>query len=310
METGILSMDHYDETGGQMTTHTTASSEPVATVPHAQPVVHEVLIENTSGRVSLGLNEVWYNRELFYFLTWRDIKVRYKQTGLGVTWAVLQPLASTIVFTLFFNRVANISSGNIPYPVFALSGLVSWTFFANAITQASGSVVASANVVTKIYFPRLIIPTSTVLSGLPDFLVAFMLLLVIMGIYGVMPSPLIVLLPAVLLLVVIAALGVGLWLSALNVKYRDVKYIVPVGVQLWLLASPVVYPAASLPSPWNVLYGINPMVGAIESFRWIVLGGDAPNGMLVALSTTVALLLTVSGAFYFRRTERRFADII
>ncbi len=292
-----------------MTTRTSSSEILVAAQSEAW-VGDEVLIENTSGRVSLGLRELWRNRELFYFLTWRDIKVRYKQTGLGVAWAVLQPLASTIVFTLFFNRVANISSGDIPYPVFALAGLVPWTFFANAITQSAASVVASANVVTKVYFPRLIIPSSTVLSGVPDFVVAFVLLLVVMAIYGVAPSALIVFFPAVLLLVIVAALGVGLWLSALNVKYRDIKYIVPVTVQLWLLASPVVYPATNLEEPWRTLYGLNPMAGAVESFRWVVIGGPAPSAALVALSTAVAIVLAVTGAFYFRRTERRFADII
>lgn len=291
----------------------TTQTSPSILAPTVAPepgVGDEILIENTSGRVSLGLREVWRNRELLYFLTWRDIKVRYKQTSLGVAWAVLQPLASTIVFTLFFNRVANISSGDIPYPVFALSGLVPWTFFANALTLSSGSVVASANMVTKVYFPRLVIPVSAVLSGVPDLAISFVLLLGVMAIYGVVPSLAIILLPIALLLALFSALGVGLWLSALNVKYRDVKYIVPVSVQLWLLASPVAYPANNLEAPWNVLYGFNPMVGAIESFRWAVLGGTPPNAFMVLLSSSVALLLTVSGAFYFRHTERRFADII
>jgi lipopolysaccharide transport system permease protein len=292
-----------------MTTHATPTIAPerASSVPRADD---EIVIEATSGWLSLNLGELWRYRELFYFLTWRDIKVRYKQTGLGVAWAVLQPLITVVVFTIFFNRIAKISSGDIPYPVFALAGLVPWTFFANALTTSSGSVVASANVLTKVYFPRLVIPTATSLSGVPDFLVSFVMLLIVMAFYGITPSIGIVLLPLIMLLVLAAALGTGLWLAALNVEYRDVKYIVPVGVQLWLLASPVAYPATNLDSPWNVLYGLNPMAGAIETFRWAVLGGPAPLAGLVALSTLVAALMLLSGAFYFRRMERRFADAI
>lgn len=270
----------------------------------------EIVLEATSGWPSLHLRELWRYRELFYFLTWRDIKVRYKQTGLGVAWAILQPLATVIVFTIFFNRIAKISSGDIPYPVFALTGLVPWTFFANALTSSSGSVVASANVLTKVYFPRLVIPSATALSGIPDFVISFVLLLIVMAFYGIAPSIGIVLLPPILLLVFAAALGTGLWLAALNVEYRDVRYIVPVAAQLWLLASPIAYPATNLDSPWNIIYGINPMAGAIESFRWAVLGTEAPPAGMVALSSLVTVLLLVSGAFYFRRMERRFADTI
>ena len=292
-----------------MSTHATPTIAPEGASLAAR-ADEDIVIEATQGWLSLGLGELWHYRELFYFLTWRDIKVRYKQTGLGVAWAVLQPLATTIVFTVFFNRIAKISSGDIPYPVFALAGLVPWTFFANALTNSSASVVASANVVTKVYFPRLVIPTATSLSGIPDFLISFTLLFIVMAFYGITPSIGIVVLPLIMLLVLAAALGTGLWLAALNVEYRDVKYIVPVGVQLWLLASPVAYPATNLESPWDVIYGINPMAGAIESFRWAVLGTPAPPAGMVALSTLVTVLLLLSGAFYFRRMERRFADAI
>jgi lipopolysaccharide transport system permease protein len=292
-----------------MATDVSARSE-IAPESQEITVSPETVVRPTRGRPSLNLRELWNYRELFYFLTWRDIKVRYKQTGLGVAWAVLQPLSTVIVFTIFFNRVANISSGDIPYPVFVLAGLVPWTFFANALTTSSGSVVASANILTKVYFPRLVIPSATALAGLPDFLISFVLLILIMALYGVAPSLLVVFLPLILLLVFAAALGAGLWLAALNVEYRDVRYIVPVGVQLWLLASPVAYPADDLASPWNVVYGINPMAGAIESFRWAVLGTPAPALGMVALSTLVTVVLLGSGAYYFRAMERRFADTI
>lgn len=292
-----------------MTTHAPQTIEPEREID-ALLLDEEIVVEATGGWPSLNFRELWHYRELFYFLTWRDIKVRYKQTGLGVAWAILQPLATVVVFTIFFNRIAKISSGDIPYPVFALTGLVPWTFFANALATSSGSVVASANVLTKVYFPRLVIPTATALSGIPDFLISFTLLIVVMALYGVVPTVAIVLLPLIVLLVFAAALGIGLWLAALNVEYRDVRYIVPVAVQLWLLASPIAYPATNLGSPWNVVYGINPMAGAIESFRWAVLGTPAPPAGMVALSTLVTVLLLVSGAFYFRRMERRFADTI
>jgi lipopolysaccharide transport system permease protein len=276
----------------------------------AGPVPNEVVLERSSGWPSLHLRELWAARELVYFLVWRDVKVRYKQTALGVSWAVLQPLLTVFVFTLFFNRVAKISSGTLPYPIFSLAGLVPWLFFANAVTVSSSSLVTSANVLTKIYFPRLAIPLATTLSGTPDFLIGLALLLVVMPFYGVVPAVTIVALPLLFLMVLASALGVSLWLSALNVLYRDVRYVVPLAVQLWLLATPIAYPASGLHSPWNVLLGLNPMAGAVETFRWAVVGGAAPAVGMVALSAAVALVLVVSGVYYFRAMERRFADVI
>lgn len=262
------------------------------------------------GRAPIDLASLWRYRELLYFLTWRDLKVRYKQTALGVTWAVLQPLLTVVVFTLFFNRVANISSGTIPYPVFSLAGLVPWLFFVGALTLSSASLVASANLLTKVYFPRLVIPIATTLTGLPDFLIGFAMLLIVMAAYGVAPAVWIVLLPLIFLIVLAAALGVSFWLSALNVTYRDVRYIVPIAAQLWLLATPIAYPVSGLHSPWNVLLGLNPMAGAVDAFRWALVGGPAPPVGMVALSAAVALALFVGGAYYFRGMERRFADVI
>jgi lipopolysaccharide transport system permease protein len=280
---------------------------PGAEPPHDP---REVVVEPSSGWPSLRLRELWDAHELVYFLVWRDVKVRYKQTALGVAWAVLQPLLTVVVFTLFFNRVAKISSGSLPYPVFALAGLVPWLFFSNSLTLASQSVVASANVLTKVYFPRLAIPLATTLSGLPDFGIGLLLLLVVMPFYGVVPGPELLTAPAFFLIAVAAALGVSLWFSALNVLYRDVRYVVPITVQLWLLATPIAYPVTGLGPPWNVLIGLNPMAGAVEGFRWAVAGGPTPSAGMIGLSAAVAAAFAISGAYYFRSMERRFADVI
>jgi len=288
----------------------TSATERAPAAELQQLATNETVIERSSGWPSLRLDELIGARELLYFLTWRDVKVRYKQTALGVTWAVLQPLLTVVVFTLFFNRVANISSGTIPYPVFSLAGLVPWLFFVGALTLSSASLVASANLLTKVYFPRLVIPIATTLTGLPDFLIGFVLLLIVMAAYGVAPAVWIVLLPLIFLIVLAAALGVSFWLSALNVTYRDVRYIVPIAAQLWLLATPIAYPVSGLHSPWNVLLGLNPMAGAVDAFRWALVGGPAPPVGMVALSAAVALALFVGGAYYFRGMERRFADVI
>jgi lipopolysaccharide transport system permease protein len=288
----------------------TSATERAPAAELQELATHETVIERSSGWPSLRLDELREARELLYFLTWRDVKVRYKQTALGVTWAVLQPLLTVVVFTLFFNRVANISSGTIPYPVFSLAGLVPWLFFVGALTLSSASLVASANLLTKVYFPRLVIPIATTLTGLPDFLIGFALLLIVMAAYGVAPAVWIVLLPLIFLIVLAAALGVSFWLSALNVTYRDVRYIVPIAAQLWLLATPIAYPVSGLHSPWNVLLGLNPMAGAVDAFRWALVGGPAPPAGMVALSAAVALALFVGGAYYFRGMERRFADVI
>jgi len=269
-----------------------------------------VSIEPTRGWVGLKLGEVWAYRELLYFFTWRDIKVRYKQSVLGVLWAILQPFFLMVVFTIFFHGLAKVSSGGIPYPIFSYTALVPWTFFANGVTQASGGLVANSNMIKKIYFPRLTIPISKVLSGLLDFALAFIVLLGMMAYYRVIPTANVLFLPFFLLLALVTSLGVGLWLSAMNVQFRDVQYITPFLLQVWLFASPVVYSSSLLSQPWQTIYALNPMVGVIEGFRWALLGqGPAPGTILIA-SSGVALAMLVSGAFYFRRLERTFADVV
>ena len=269
-----------------------------------------VTIEPPRGALQVGVRELWEHRELLYFLTWRDIKVRYKQTALGVAWAVLQPLATMAVFSLFFGRLARMPSEGVPYPLFAFTALVPWTFFANGLTQAANSVVLNQNLVTKIYFPRLAIPIATVLAGAVDFAVAFLLLVVLMLYYGVPVSPRMLWIVPYSLLALATALGVGFWLAALNVQYRDVRYTVPFLVQLWLFATPIAYPSTLLGEPWRTVYGINPMVGVVEGFRWALLGTGSGPGAMVGVSAVVALLLMVSGAVYFRRMEQTFADVV
>jgi lipopolysaccharide transport system permease protein len=257
------------------------------------------------------LRELWAYRELLYFLVWRDVKVRYKQTGLGVAWAVLQPLLTMVVFSLFFGRLAGVPSDGVPYPVFSLAALVPWTFFSYGLTQSANSVVADQQLITKVYFPRLAIPAATVLSGLVDFVLAFALLLGIMLYYDVAPTPnALWALPPLLLLALVTALGAGLWLSALNVQYRDVRYMVPFLAQLWLFATPIAYPSSLLEEPWRTAYGINPMAGVVEGFRWALLGTDTAPGPIIAASTLAAFLLLIGGVFYFRRVEDSFADVI
>jgi lipopolysaccharide transport system permease protein len=260
--------------------------------------------------VALNLKELWQYRELLYLLTWRDVTVRYKQTALGVMWAILQPLLTMVVFSIFFGGLAKIPSNGLPYPIFSFCALVPWTFFANGLTQSSNSLVLSSNLVKKVYFPRLAIPISTIFAGVVDFVIAFFVLILMMALYGIWPTPQIVLLPLLLLLALVTALGVGLWLAALNVQYRDVRYVVPFLVQFWLFATPIAYPSTLLPEPWRVVYGINPMVGVVSGFRWALLGTDFLHGPMLIVSTLAAMLILVSGAFYFRRMERTFADVL
>jgi len=260
--------------------------------------------------VSLGLGELWEYRELLYFLVWRDVKVRYKQTALGAAWAIIQPFFTMVVFSIFFGKLGKIPSDGVPYPIFTYAALVPWMFFANGLAQSSNSLVGSANLITKVYFPRLIIPIATVLSGVVDFVIAFAVLLAMMLYYGILPTRNTVWLPLFLLLALLTSLGVGLWLSALNVEYRDVRYIVPFLTQFWLFASPVAYPSSLLSPPWQTVYGLNPMVGVIEGFRWALLGTATGPGPLIAVSSLVALLVLVAGAFYFRRMETTFADVV
>jgi lipopolysaccharide transport system permease protein len=269
-----------------------------------------VTITPPRGWTALGLRELWEYRELLYFLTWRDIKVRYKQTALGAAWAIIQPLSTMVVFSLFFGRLAKIPSEGVPYPLFSFAALVPWTFFANGLTQSANSVVLSQNLVTKIYFPRLAVPIATVLSGAVDFVLAFVILLGLMMFYG---APLTLHALWVIpfsLLALVTALGVGFWLAALNVQYRDVRYAVPFLVQLWLFATPIAYPSSLLSEPWRTVYGLNPMVGVVEGFRWALLGTATAPGAMVFVSTAAALVVAIGGALYFRRMEQTFADIV
>ncbi len=278
------------------------------TVPHdTLPTLH---IVPPRGRVSLDLNELWEYRELLYFLTWRDIKVRYKQTVLGAAWAIIQPLFMMLVFSLFFGRLARIPSDGIPYPVFVYCALLPWQLFAHSLTESSNSLVANERLITKVYFPRLVVPISAVLGGLVDFAIAFVVLLGMLAYYGIVPGFTVLALPLFISLAVMTSLGVGLWLSALNVQYRDVRYTLTFLTQFWLFATPVAYPSSLVPPAWRAVYGLNPMAGVVEGFRWAILGkGDAP-GVLLAVSALVVVLILVSGLHYFRRMEDTFADVV
>lgn len=281
---------------------------PISAAPSA--ALSTFRIAPSRGWVSLKLGEVWEYRELLYFLIWRDIKVRYKQTVLGASWAIIQPLMTMVVFSVFFGGLAKIPSDGVPYPIFAFAALVPWTFFANGLNQSSNSLVGSAHLITKVYFPRLIVPLASVFSSIVDFLVAFVVLLGMMFFYGIVPTLNVLWLPLFLLLALVTALGVGLWLSALNVQYRDVRYLVGFVTQIWLFATPIAYPSSMLPEPWRTVYGLNPMAGVVEGFRWALLGTNTAPGPIIAVSTSAAIVILVTGAFYFRRMERTFADIV
>jgi lipopolysaccharide transport system permease protein len=256
------------------------------------------------------LRELWEYRELLYFLTWRDIKVRYKQTILGASWAVIQPFFLMIVFSLFFGRLAGVPSDNVPYPIFSFAALVPWTFFATGLNQSAESLVSNARMVTRVYFPRLALPVATVFAGLVDFGISFVVLLILMGIYGITPTINVLWVPIFLLLAMVSALGVGLWLSALNAKYRDVRYTMAFIIQAWLFLTPVAYPSSLLSEPWRTIYGLNPMVGVVEGFRWGLLGTGTAPGMMAVLSGVSAITVLIGGAFYFRKLESSFADVI
>jgi len=269
-----------------------------------------IVVRPSKGWSSLKLDELWEYRELLYFLTWRDIKVRYKQTVLGAAWAIIQPFFTMVVFSLFFGKLANIPSDGVPYPIFAYAALVPWTFFANGLSNSSNSLVGSANLLKKVYFPRLVVPISSVISGSLDFVLAFVVLLGMMLFYGIVPTLNILWLPVLILLAFVTALGVGLWLSALNVQFRDVRYVVPFLTQFWLFSTPIAYPSSLLSEPWRTLYSINPMVGVVEGFRWALLGTVTAPGPMLIVSTCAALLVLATGGFYFRRMERTFADVV
>ena len=252
----------------------------------------------------------WGHRELVYFLAWRDIKVRYKQTALGASWAILQPVFAMVVFSIFFGRLGRIPSDGLPYPLWSFAGLVPWTFFAQGLTQAANSLVVSQNLLRKVYFPRLAIPIATVLSAALDFALAFVVLVGMMLFYGVHPNWNVIWVLPLALLAFVTALGAGIWFAALSVRYRDVRYIVPFLVQFWLFATPIAYPSSLLPARWRVLYAVNPMTGVVEGFRWSLLGTSTAPGVMVAVSAITAMVVLVGGAFYFRRVERTFADLV
>ena len=270
----------------------------------------DTIISPAKGWVPLNLPELRAYYELLYFLIWRNIKIRYKQTVLGAAWAVIQPFFTMVVFSIFFGRLAHISSGDVPYPIFAYTALVPWTFFANALTQAGNSVLEHERMITKIYFPRLLLPTAAVLSGLLDFLISFSILIGMMIWYHRMPTVNIWLLPIFVLMATFTALGVGLWLSALNVEYRDVRYVIPFLVQFWLFLTPIAYPSSLVPEKWQALYGLNPMAGVVEGFRWALLGSPSVSMQLILVSLIVVVVVLISGLYYFRRMEETFADVV
>lgn len=272
---------------------------------------YHLRIEPSKGWVSLKLRELWEYRELLYFLTWRDIKVRYKQTVLGAAWAIIQPFFTMVVFSLFFGNLAKIPSDGIPYPIFSYTALVPWTFFAYGLQQSSNSLVASANLLKRIYFPRLVIPISSVLSGVVDFVLAFIVLLIMMLVYGILPTVNVVFLPLFLLLAFVTLLGVGMWLAAMNVQFRDVRYTIPFITQFWMFATPIAYPSSLIKDDLlRALYGINPMTGVVEGFRWALCDTDTAPGPIIIVSGIVAIALLVSGMYYFRRMEKTFADVV
>jgi lipopolysaccharide transport system permease protein len=269
-----------------------------------------IKIQPSRGWTSLDLRALWEYRELLYFLAWRDIKVRYKQTVLGAAWAIIQPLTTMVILTIIFGQLAKIPSDGMPYPIFSFCALLPWNYFAGAFGRSSGSLVGSAHLISKVYFPRLVIPISSLLSGLLDFAIAFVVLIGLMFWYHIIPTVNILWLPAFLLMAVATALGVGLWLGALNVQYRDVGYLVPFLSQIWMYATPVVYSSSLIPERWRLLYGLNPMAGVVEGFRWALLGRGTGPGPMLAVSVLITVVLLISGAFYFKKMERTFADII
>jgi lipopolysaccharide transport system permease protein len=272
--------------------------------------VPAVRIEARRDWLALDLPELWAYRDLVYFFIWRDIKVRYKQTVIGAAWAILQPVLTMLVFSLFFGRLAKIPSGGLPYPIFYYCALLPWMYFSTAMQSATNIVVENQRMITKIYFPRVVLPVASVLAGLVDFAISFAVFLVLEAYYRIVPSGAVIWLPAFLLLAVLTATGVGLWLSALNAMYRDVRYVVPFLVQFWMFASPVAYPSSLVPAKWRWLYGLNPMAGVIEGFRWALTGQGQPPGILLAASSAAVLLLVVSGLVYFHAVEGTVADVV
>ena len=283
------------------------AGEPRAKEDAGEVPVHR--LEPSEGWVALGLRELWEYRELLYFLTWRDIKVRYKQTVLGAAWAVIQPFMTMVVFSIFFGNMAGMASDDLPYPIFSYAALVPWYFFQNGVTQSANSLVGGSNMLKKVYFPRLAMPISAVIAGGVDFVLSFIVLLAMMVYFGTYPTANVVWLPPLLVLTFITSLGVGMWLAALNVQFRDVRHTVGFLTQFWLFATPIAYASSMLDEPWRTLYAINPMAGVVEGFRWALLGTDTRPGPMIIVSSIVAVVIFVSGAFYFRRMEKTFADV-
>jgi len=282
-------------------------AEPTHRIP--LPDTPLVAIEPSRSWVKLSLRDLWTYRELLYFLIWRDVKVRYKQTALGIAWAVLQPLFTMLIFTIIFGRLAGISSGNVPYPIFAYAALLPWTFFSNAITNSSNSLVGNANLITKVYFPRMVIPAASVGAGLVDFAIAFITFIGLQIYYDIALTWNILILPLLLALTTLLALGVGMWTSALNVKYRDIRHALPFLIQIWMFVSPIIYSARLLSGKWKWLFALNPLTGIIEGYRAALLGQAFPWSWL-ALSTLITVITVVFAAYYFRQMEKSFADII
>jgi lipopolysaccharide transport system permease protein len=268
-----------------------------------------VRIEASVGR-ALGLRELWDYRELLYFFVWRDVKVRYKQTAIGAAWAVLQPLLTMIIFTLVFDRFAKVPSDGLPYPIFSYAALLPWTYFARSLNQSVMSLVNNSNLITKVYFPRLLLPASAILSGLVDFGISFIFLLAMMIWYGIVPGWGMVFLPGFVLMTIFTALSISLWLSAINVRYRDVGQAIPFLIQIWMFASPIAYPVSVVPENWRLLYNLNPMAGVIEGFRWALLGKQTPDIVPIVISVAVVLALLFSGMFFFKRMEETFEDVV
>jgi len=268
------------------------------------------ILKPSNGWAALNLRDLWLYRELIFFMTWRDLKVRYKQTLLGASWAILQPFLTMVVFSIFFGNLAKVPSDGVPYPIFSYTALIPWTLFSKALQDASRSLVSNSHMITKVYFPRMVLPLSSVLAGVVDFLLAFVVLLGMMFFYKIPPTVNIWVLPLFLLLALVTAVGVGLWLSALNVLFRDINYVLPFLTQFWMYLTPIAYPTSMIPSEWQLIYALNPMTGVVDGFRWALLGTGQPPGITMLISSIVAVVLLISGLFYFRRMERLFADMV
>jgi len=268
------------------------------------------ILKPSSGWAALNLRDLWLYRELIFFMTWRDLKVRYKQTLLGASWAILQPFLTMVVFSIFFGNLAKVPSDGVPYPIFSYTALIPWTLFSKALQDASRSLVSNSHMITKVYFPRMVLPLSSVLAGVVDFLIAFVVLLGMMFFYKIPPTAKVCLLPLFLLMALVTAVGVGLWLSALNVLFRDINYVLPFLTQFWMYLTPIAYPTSLIPSEWQIFYALNPMTGVVDGFRWALLGTGEPPGITMLVSSIVAVVLLISGLFYFRRMERLFADMV